>query len=272
MKLSVYTLLLSAFLLGCKQKENVKMYPARDVRANENFIDYQADQTKPLTISKYNQEGTAEIADETAVKWFGVKFADTTVKIQLPGAVSTGAKFASAQFVNTQKTCVLVQIADSTDLVAPFYLIAANKGKLEVISLFRASDGRDDKRFTKGLIKVGRSGYLINNDFLITTVDAKIYPVKRQHEGERIQGLYFINSPDRKTLVFLVSDALYQVHYPTGAVFTQQLSSDAPKNPEAIFKFIQDNYSWQKNAKGISFLKANNDDRIIDISAFKKQL
>ena len=42
-------------------------------------------------------------------------------------------------------------------------------------------------------------------------------------------------------------------------------------NSATMVNEIQQNYSWQKNSRGTSFLKENpDDDRIVDISEFKK--
>lgn len=263
MKTSLYLLLFSVFLLSC-QKENVKTYVPRALTASENF-NQSGKSEDTLSILPDNSAG--------AKSNFEVKFRDTTIHIQtsLTDKNITAGKFSFAEFVNTEKSCVLVQVADSSGLVAPFYLIALKDGKPDVVSIYKASHGKQDSRFTKGLKKVGRSGYEINNDFFITTVATKVYPIKRQNPDERIQGLYFINSPDKHTLVFLVSSSLYEVNYLTNEVYTEVLSPKMPKAPGEIYKWIQSHYSWQTSKSGSYFLKANADDnRIIDISQFKK--
>lgn len=274
MKLKLYAPLLLAVLLGCQKKENEKTYVSRVLSANESFNEFQKNNGDSLVIYGSNETDSLQGDNEEKDQKLRVKFGDTIVRVQT-NAKNKGIsadRFASAQFLNTQKTCLLVQLSDSTGLVAPFYLIVIKDNKLEVVSLFRASTGQDDERFTKGMTKVGRSGYLINNDFFITTVNAKAYLIKRQNPEERIQGLYFLNSPDKRTLAFLVSSSLYQVHYPTGTVFTQPLSSKAPTTPSALFGWIQSNFYWEKDAKGISFLKENPDeDRVIDIKDFHKK-
>jgi len=264
MKLKLYPLVFLAALLGCQQKENVKTYIPRALTANENFI--QSENSKNALTIQYDSTGN----EAQAQKIFSVKLKDTTIQIQTGSSKKDATdKFSFAEFVNTEKTCILVQAADKSGLVAPFYLIYLNDNKLDVISIYKASHGAQDVRFTKGLTKIGRSGYLINNDFVITTVLTKIYPIKRQDPAERIQGLYFVTSPDKHTLVFLVGSSLYEVNYLTNEVFTQPLSK-IPKEPEAIFKWIEDHYSWQASGKETYFLKANADDnRIIDISQFK---
>lgn len=271
MKLYTSVLLLALAFSGCKHQEEGKIYSPRSLKEKENFNEFQKGAENALAIYSYtDKESSAENADKEI---FGVKFRDTTVRIQVAASDKEAVSdhFALAEFLNTQKTAVLVQIADQSGLVAPFYLILLKDGGLDVVSVYRPSSGKGDQRFTKGLSRIGRSGYLINNDFFITTVDAKVYPLKRQNPEERIQGIHLLNSADKKTLVFLVSSSLYQVHYPTGEVYTQELSADLPKTPEQVFPWIQNNFSWQTNAKGISFLKKNkDDDRIIDIREFKK--
>ena len=262
MKLRLFVLLFSVVMAGCQK--TTKIYTPREPSASEDLN--QSPKGTALTIQKY------EATDKKEKESFGIKFGDTTVQISGKGdAKSPADRFSTAQFVNTQKSCLLVQTADSTGLVAPFYLLNLNDGKLEVISLNRPSTGNDDARFTKGLTKVGLSGYLINNDYYVAAVFAKLYAVKRQVPEERIQGLYFLNSPDKKTLVFLISSTLYEVYYPTGETFSQLLSSKAPgDSPEHLYQWIQENYSWQKNAKNISFLKANvEDNRVRNFSEFK---
>lgn len=271
MKKQICALLLSIALFSCKQKEEGKVYTARSLKEKEDFNQFQKGSENALTIYAYTDKENISEAD--GKETFGIKFRDTTVRIQRNPSDNAAVtdRFALAEYLNTQKTSLLVQVADNSGLIAPFYLVTVKDNHLDVVSIYRPSAGADDKRFTKGLSKVGRSGYVLNNDFFITTVDAKVYPIKRQDPDERIQGLYLLNSADKKTLVFLVSSSLYEVHYPTGEVYTQPLSPDMPKVAEQIFPWIQNNYSWQTNAKGISFLKKNtNDDRVIDISEFKK--
>jgi hypothetical protein len=272
MKLQLSIFLFSIFLCSCQKKEAEKIYPARSLTAKEDFNQFEKENENALTVFKYGSENAksdAQASDET----FGLKFRDTTVKIQINASDKSAVadQFAFAEFLNSQKSALLVQIADHSGLIAPFYLISVKNGKLDVASIYRPSNGKEDKRFTKGLSRIGRSGYLINNDFFISTVNVRVYPIKRQHPKERIQGLHFMNSADKKTLVFLVSSALYQVNYPTDEVYTQPLSAKMPKTPAEIFPWIQNHYTWQTDARGVSFLKENKDDnRIIDLKEFKK--
>ncbi|SEB05602.1 hypothetical protein [Pedobacter hartonius] len=269
MKFILSAFLIVTVLVSCQNKETEKIYSPRSLATQEDLNQFEKGDENALTIVKH----TAEDAGADSAEIFGVKFRDTTINIQTGASDRNAAtgKFALAEFLNSQKTSLLVQIADQSGLTAPFYIISIKNGKLDVVSIYRPSSGKEDKRFTKGLSRIGRSGYLINNDFFISTVNVKVYPIRRQHPHERIQGLHFINSADKKTLVFLVSSSLYQVNYPTGEVYTQPLSSKMPKNAAEVFSWIQKNYSWQTDAKGVSFLRKNKDDnRIIDIREFKK--
>jgi hypothetical protein len=270
MKKHFCVLLLIFTLFGCSKKEEGKVYLPGALTGEEDLNQFEQGKENSLSVYTYADQDQADENGKEEV--FGIKFRDTTVRIQLDTSDKETVKdrFALAEFLNTQKSTLLVQVADHSGLTAPFYLVTVNHGKLEVLSIYRSSGGTNDRRFTKGLSRVGRSGYLINNDFFITTVNARVFPLTRQHPEERIQGLHFMNSPDRKTLVFLVGSSLYQVHYPSSEVYTQPLSADMPKTAAQLFPWVQNNYSWQTNAKGISFLKKNKDDnRVIDIKEFK---
>lgn len=267
MKSTIYIALLSVILFSCKNNENSKTYVPRDITKNESFNLYS--ERTDTAIKVIPIQGGSKEGDQSK-EVFSVKFRDTVINIQPDQADAAFKidKFASATFVNTQKTCLLVQAADSSGLVAPFYLIVNRDEQPEIVSLYRASNGKDDVKFTQGLVKVGRDGYIVNNDFFITNVNAKVYPLKRQHDEERIQGEFFIKSADKQTLVFLEQSNLYQVNYVTGETFTQPLAADARKAAD-IFTFIQQNYMWQKQKNGVNFLKAINGDRVVDIKEFK---
>jgi len=272
MKSNFCVLLLLVIMYGCQQKGSEKTLVPRTLSANDDFNQFPEDKKNALAIFQTGDSAVSKRADRIPNESYHVKYGDTSLRIQMDAAdpASVAATFSFAEFLNTQKTSLLVQVADQSGLVQPVYLITLNDGKSEAVSLYLASKGADDKKYTKGIDKVGRSGYLINNDYFITTVNAKIYSVKRQKPEERIQGVFFVNSPDKKTLVFMTSNSLYEVYYPTGETLTQPLSSNFPKEPAALFKWVQDNYSWQRNESGISFLKKNADDnRIIDIKEFK---
>jgi len=272
MKTSLFAVLFVAVVLvGCQEDKKEKAYVPRVLAAGEDFNSYAKNDETPFTLLKLTDEAGLDPAAEEPEELFTIKFRDTTVMIQ-PDAADKGnvkGTFSLAQFVNTQKTSLLVQIADSSNLVAPYYLLILKNNQLEVVNLYRPSTGKNDVEVTKGMVRVGSSGYLINNDYFITNVNAKVYPIKRENPEERIQGDYFMNSPDKKTFVFMLADAFYEVHYPTNETFTLQFKG-APSNKSALFAWVQSNFSWQKNSNGISFLKQNgNDNRIVDIKEFK---
>jgi hypothetical protein len=273
MKNLLNALFLSVVIFGCQTKEVKKVIIPRVLTANEEFNTYQKPNTDSLIIFKASEEKTVKANVDDDEK-FRVKFGDSILNIQTDknDLKSFVDHFSFAKYINSQRTSLLVQTADSSGLVSPFYIInLRGNGTPEVISLYRASNGSQDVRFTKGLSKVGRTGYLINNDFFVTNVNSKVYLIKRINPEERIQGLFFLQSKDKATLVFLVSSSFYEVHYPTNEVFTQPLAASVPKEPAALFKWVQDNYSWRKNKTGVTFLMENKDDnRIIDISEFKK--
>jgi len=272
MKSIFYVLLLSIVASGCQQKkDNEKTLVAREVTAAENFNQFSADKKNILSIFQNKDSEVKKRADRLPNAAYHVKLADTAISIQMNADDKNSVvnTFSFAEFLNTQKTCLLVQVADNSGLVAPFYVISLKDGQLEAVALYKASKGKEDKKFTKGLDMIGRSAYLINNDYVLTGVNSKIYAVKRQNPDERIQGKFFINSPDKETLIFMVGSSLYEVHYPTGKVYTLALPAKIPAENVDLFKWIQDNYSWQRDESGISYLKKNIDDnRIINIEDF----
>lgn len=272
MKSILYALLFSSILFGCQKNGNQKTYVPRNLTAQEDFNPYPKEDSSGLAIVKIaSSDSSSKPANEVQDK-FNVKYRDTTIQIQTNKADKNAVndQFAFAEFLNSQKTTLLVQLADASGLTAPFYILTLKNGQLDVVGLYRASNGKEDKKFTKGLSRIGRSGYLINNDFFIATVMPKVYTLKRQNPDERIQGLHFVTSSDRNTLVFMQATGLYEVNYRTDESYSQPLTN-APKVVTELYPWIQNNFSWQKNEKGASFLKANKDDnRIIDIKDFKK--
>ncbi|MNY05200.1 hypothetical protein D3C86_1379110 [compost metagenome] len=138
-----------------------------------------------------------------------------------------------------------------------------------MISLYRPSTGKQDTKYTTGIIKVGRAGYVVNNDFYITNVNAQVYLIKRQNPNERIQGQFILNSPDKSTLVFLTEKSLYQVHYVSDDVHNETFSKAVPQSAADLPEWVRNNFMWQKNKKGITFLKFNDSDRIVDIREFQ---
>ncbi|MET4142358.1 hypothetical protein [Pedobacter sp. UYP1] len=264
MKLSLVAIALIILSAGCNQQDQkVKNYTPRTLTNNEVFNDFPTNASDSISVLSNNEE-----KGET----FGAKFRDSTVHIQTDAAdQSKGpAKFASAQFINKQKTALLVQIADSSGLVPRPFLIAVKNGGLEVISLYRPSKGKEDLKFSEGVKKIGATGYLVNNDFFITNVTAKVYLVKRQNPEERIQGKVLLMSPDKQTIIFAVKDFLYQVNYRTDEVVNEPIVAGSPKGDEAAFnKWITTNYAFTKNKSGNTFLKYHDDNRIVDMKEFK---
>lgn len=272
MKSILYALLLSVSLFGCTQNNDGKIMIPRPLAIADNFNQFPKDKNNVLSIFQQGDTKVNKRADRIESETYRIKYADTVVKIQMNAEdkKSVIEQFSFAEFLNTQKSSMLVQPADSSGLVAPFYIITVNNDKLEVVNLYRAASGAEDSKYAKGVTPVGRSGYVINNDFFVASVSAKIYPIKRLKEEERIHGVYLLNSPDKKTLVFLMAGSLYEVYYPTGETYTQPLPASAPADAVAMMNWIQNNYSWQRNETQISFLKKNIDDnRIIDIKDFK---
>jgi hypothetical protein len=269
MKIRLYALILAVFLYSCKETAKETIHVPRPLTANEDFNNYPKNPEDVLKLVKVESQVQNKGVPEEI---YSVRFRDSLLKIQPDEKDKTFLKdrFSLAEMVSTQQTAALVQLEGSVKAQAPFFLITAKDGKVEVISLYRASKGANDEQYAKGMIRVGRSGYLINNDYFVTTVNAKVYPIQRQDEAERIQGQFFLQSKDKMTLVFLTKDSFYQVHYPTGSVSGTPLPKKAPKSVENIYKFIQDNYRWVKNGKGIEFLQYVDADAIVDISEFKK--
>jgi hypothetical protein len=264
MKTKFYALVLTIFLLACNESPKEKIYIPRPLTSKEDFNNYPKNPDDVLKLVKAQEQG--DQSDHGSAS--SLTFKDSLIKIQPDAKDKSFLKdrFALAELVNTQQTCALVQLKGSLKVQAPFFLIAAKDGKAEVISLYRPSNGALDQQFTKGMTRVGKSGYLINNDYFITTVNARVFPITRRNEEERIQGQYFMNSKDKTTLVFLTKDSFYQVHYPSGSVYNAPLPKKAPREVANIYKYIQDNYRWVKNGKGIEFLQYVDSDVIVDMT------
>jgi len=263
MKTKLYALALVVFFFACKESPKDKILIPTPLTGTEDFNTYPKNPEDVLKLVK--------VVDQEAAKpeaLMSIKFKDSLMKIQPDPKDKAFLKegFALAEMINTQQTCALVQITGSVAAQAPFFLIAVKNGQAVASSLYRASNGAGDEQFTKGMIRVGKSGYLINNDYFITTVNAKVFEIKRQREDERIQGQYFMNSKDKTTLVFLTKDSFYQVHYPTGTVYNAPLPKKAPREVANIYKYIQDNYRWVKNGKGIEFLQYVDNNVIVDMT------
>ncbi|WP_276090023.1 hypothetical protein [Pedobacter sp. JY14-1] len=266
MKKAVYLLVLSAVVYSCGKKGPSATYVPRTITVTEKFNDSNDQADSALKIVKY----TADEKEEAASKdLMAITFRDTLVNIKLhesdSGAVG---KFGFAEFINTQKTAILAQISDNSGLTAPFFVIALKDGKLDVVSLYRPSNGKMDSEFTKGQTRIGRNGYLVNNDFFVANVNAKVYILKRQKPEERIQGEFLGNSPDRTTLAFLTSQtsSVYQTNYVSGEVLDQPLSKEAL---EDAYRYVQKNFTWQPNKNGTYFFKPGSAENPVDISSFK---
>jgi hypothetical protein len=266
MKNKLYALILSLLIFGCQANKSEKTLIPRTISSNEDFNFYAENKENTLSVVKYTDEGPGTAA-KNGKETFAVKLGDTLIRIQPDPSDKKFVRdrFAAAEFVNTQKSAVLVELADSLGLVGPVYLITLKDNKPAAVSLYRKSTGANDIRYTKGMIRVGSSGYLVNNDFFVTTVNAKVYLIPRQHPQERIQGDFFLKSSDKTTFVFLVNGAFYQVNYPTGDVYTEPLPKTAPKGLGNVYKWVQDNYAWVKNAKGISFFKQIDQNKVVDM-------
>ncbi|RAJ25372.1 hypothetical protein [Pedobacter cryoconitis] len=264
MKLSLVAIALIILSAGCSQQDQkVKNYTPRTLTKNEVFNDFPTNASDSISVLSNNQ-GKLET--------FSAKFRDSTVHIQAGAADQNkdATKFVSAQFINQQKTALLVQIADSSGMIPRPFLIAVKDGVLEVISLYRPSKGKEDLKFSKGVKKIGATGYLVNNDFFITNVTAKVYLVKRQNDEERIQGDVLLLSPDKQTIVFTAKNVLYQVNYRTDDVVSEPIVAGSPKGDEAAFNnWITTNYAFTKNKRGNTFLKYHDDNRIVDMKEFK---
>jgi hypothetical protein len=261
MKITLYALFLSVVLFGCGSSE--KNYKAKPFAASNDFNVFPKSKKNVLTILK-TDSGAVAAADR-----FAIQYKDTTIIVDdAPNAAAQ--KFIVASFINTQKTAVLVQVANDAGKMAPFYIISVNDGKTEVVSLNKPSKGAEDKKYTNGLEELTRSNILVNNDFFITTINSRVYPIKRQNPDERIQGKFFMYSSDKTTLAFLTANSLYQVNTATGETFNLPLPAALINEPETLVGNIQRDYTWVANANGTSFLKKNaDDDRIVDIKEFK---
>jgi len=260
-----YILLFSAVALSCKQDTKEHIYIARKLNPQEDFNTHPHEGAAKFTI--FNFVGKDAVLKKGDL--IGVRYGDTLIRIQ-PDPQDKALihdHFGFAQFVNTEQSCILVQLANINGIPGPAYIIALKNGKPEVINPYLPSNGKEDSKYTVGVKSVGKSAYLINNDYLISVVNARLYPIKRQLPEERIQGTMFLKSADNETLVFLVKGSFYQVHYPSGETYTLpipgKVNTDSSKD---VYKWIQDNYTWIRNEKNISFLlPAPTDDGIKDM-------
>ena len=260
MKTTLLALFLSVTLLACKEQKNEKVIHPRDLKLGESFNEF----------PKVKGEGLAFVKIDSGRKLgdtYAIKFKDTLIAVQ-DDPKPLADKFFLMRFLNTQKTAVLAQVADSSNLVSPFYIISLKDGETDAIKLERASNGKDDKKVTIGLQEISLSTVLVNNDFVVTLINGMVYPLKRQNDAERIQGRFLLNSGDRSTLVFATSNSLYQVNYKTGETFNLPVTQ-GKLNAATFTKDIMQNYSWEKSAKGSMFLKEYDSNKIVDLSDFK---
>lgn len=266
MKKSLLALSLIILIIGCsKDDEKTKNYIPRVLTKNESFNHYSEKKSDSITIFKSNKPEQGESLT--------VKFRDSTVSIQTDpkDPKKTTNRFAFAEFINSQKTSLLVQVEDENALAAPSFIISLKEeGGLEVLSLTRPTKPGPGEKIGLGISRLGRTGHLVNNDFFIRGVTGKVYFLKRQDPEQRIDGKYLLLSPDRNTIVFAAPKALYQVNYIADESSTLPLPADQPSEIAVVYNYVQNNYSFQKNKEGVSFLKKNHSDRIVDISEFKK--
>lgn len=258
-------------LFSCKSSVDTVVLQSQVLETDTVFKAQKNEKSELRVFNIPNADASA--GENTGPQVFKLNLGDQPLAIQ-PDAKNPEkliTEFAFASFINSQHTAALVQLQDNSGLVAPFYIISLDGEKAKAYSLYRGSEGPQDSRFTKGQSEIGRSGYLINNDFFVTRVDGRVYKLARQEPGQRIQGLHFMNSADRQTLVFLVNSALYQVHYPSGKNYTQPLPASAPKKPSGLFAWIQQNLVWERDKDQILWLKSSAaDNRVRNLNEFKK--
>ncbi len=254
MKTLLFLLVAAALLIGCSVKEIDKTYLAEPVKPGQKFNDYPDRNDSTITF-KAHRDSTATTALGANPKiWYQVKFGDTVVFVQTnpSNTASANKKFIRGKFLNTQHTALLAQIADSTGLAARFYIIALKDHLLKVTELYRPTSVPSDKALF-GMVEVGRSGFVIDNDFFVSYVNPKVYFLKRQKEEERIRGQFFLKSTDAQTLAFLMPNSeLYQVNYGTGETYTVPFGMNASQ--AGIYAFAEQNFTWKKNEKGAEFL------------------
>ncbi|RZK19470.1 MAG: hypothetical protein EOO86_07565 [Pedobacter sp.] len=262
MRNTLLALFLSATLFGCAGKLE-KTLTSKPFTNQDDFNEFPKYKDKILTIEDVYDKNPDSSGG------FSVTLKDTALYIQ-DGSKPIAHKFREARFVNSQKTAVLVQIEDGAGSLSPFYIITLKEGVPNAVALSLASNGKGDKDFAKGLQEITRTTLVVNNDFVVATVRGKVYPIKRKNPGEMIQGNFILYSADKTTLVFAAEKGLYQVNYLTGETLNLPVPASV-LNSATMVNEIQQNYSWEKNNRGTLFLKENlDDDRIVDISEFKK--
>lgn len=263
MKTTLLALFLSIALFGCSGKLE-KTYSPRDMTASETFDEIPKSKGNILKLVKIDSN-RADRQDH-----FEIQFRDTTISVQdtKNAAVSV---FKGPRFINSQKTAVIAEVADSSALSPRFYLISLKGNVVDVANLNKPSSRKQNPKYDKGIVDITRTNFVINNDFIVNSVNGKVYSIKRKNPEEQIPGELLMYSRDRTTLVFLTKDALYQVNYYTGESETLPLSAKALANLDGIRGEVAQNYSWATNKNGTPFLRYNGDpDRIVDIKEFQK--
>jgi len=246
-------LLTIALIVSCAADETFeKVYIPHVINPGETFNEYPSEKDSAITFNIHHEKTGKPLGANPNI-WYDVMFGDTLVKIQTDKANpnKTNGKFIRGKFMNTQKTSLLVQIADDFGLRAKFYLISLKNHDLSIAELRRQTTQEGDLNYI-GLIHLGSEGYLINNDFLINPVNSKVYFLKRENPEERIQGQYLLKSPDKGTLVFMRPYSLYQVNYQNDEAMTVPFGID-PGQP-GLYMYIQENYVWKTKKPGLSFL------------------
>ncbi|KLT66551.1 hypothetical protein [Pedobacter sp. BMA] len=263
MKIKLLALISCVALFACKGNLE-KTYSPEPIAANQTFDEIPKSEKAIFTLVKIDSNR----AD--GQEHFKIQYRDTTLSVQ-NGKNKLAVEFRNARFVNSQNTAVVAQVVDSTQNVAPFYVFALKDGSVEVMSLDKASKGKNDGLYTQGLVELTRTNFVINNDYIVNSVSGKINTIKRQNPDERIQGKFLMYSRDKTTLVFLTEKELYQVNYRNGETQSLTVPASLLANAAGIQNEIASNYSWTTNNHGTPFLKYNgNSDRIVDISEFKK--
>ncbi|WP_231462218.1 MULTISPECIES: hypothetical protein [unclassified Pedobacter] len=259
MKVTYLFVLISICFFSCSESKLEKTIVANNFTGEENFNTTPKSKKDILTFKKVDSSNVNAIT-------YNVKYKDTVISVKNdPKPVAS--IFLQPRFLNTQKTAAIVQVADSSGLVSPFYIISLHNGQPEVTKLDRPSNGAMDSKITKGLEELTLSIFLLNNDYVVTIINGRVYQLKRQNDAERIQGRFILYSPDKTTFVFATKTSLYQTNYKTGESVDLKASSDLLA-PENMANF-NNNFTWYKNAKGTSFLKVSDPDRVVELSEFK---
>jgi len=260
-------LLLAAFisvsLFACTKSKESKTLSPRPLGKGEFFDESTGSKTAILSILKTDSGKTAD-ADR-----FAIAFKDTVLSVENAQKIAN-SKFIKARYINSQKTAILAQVDDQMGTLSPLYIFNLKNGSVEAVNINRISNGKNDRKFTKGIEDLTVTYLLVNNDYVINVVNGKVYTLTRENDAERIQGKFFMYSSDKTTLLFVTDKAFYQTNYRTGESSVLAVPAKVLQATD-LNSEIQSNYVWSKNAKGTEFLKKGaDDDRIVDISEFKQ--